>query len=256
MSNNGQLRDERVLLRVGGVCAMVGALGFFASFGIHGDLPSGTEPAFRYIAARPEWRAIHLVAIVSVVLWVGALVALAGSLTRGASRALGQLGVASVLLGASIFILDFAVDGFSLKSLADRWAAAPPDQQAQWLRVGDTLILLLSGTFRLYIAFLLGLPFVLFGLAVVFSRVYPARLGWVGVVGGGGSLVVGLAQFLRLPFIPIWLFVLFGPLVIGWLVVMGVAMWRYAGALPAGASGAAGFTLQPAAIGVGAAIEE
>ena len=41
-----------------------------------------------------------------------------------------------------------------------------------------------------------GLPFVLTGLAVALSRRYPAWLGWIGVIGGGGSFVVGIAMLL------------------------------------------------------------
>jgi hypothetical protein len=71
-----------------------------------------------------------------------------------------------------------------------------------------------------------GLPFVLAGLAVVFSRQYPAWLGWVGVLGGGGSLVVGLAMLLG---VQTGLAVPFAVVLSLFMVVLGWLMWPQSG---------------------------
>jgi hypothetical protein len=52
------------------------------------------------------------------------------------------------------------------------------------------------------LCFFHGIPFVLTGLAVVYSRRYPAWLGWVGVVGGLGTLLAGMMKFVSASFIP------------------------------------------------------
>jgi hypothetical protein len=70
-----------------------------------------------------------------------------------------------------------------------------------------------------------GVPFILFGLAVVFSRLYPTWLGWVGVVGGLGSLTSGVAMFLG---VDLELYIAFALVVSVWMVAMGLLMWRRA----------------------------
>lgn len=72
-----------------------------------------------------------------------------------------------------------------------------------------------------------GMPFILFGLAVVFSGHYPAWLGWVGAAGGSGSLILGTMMFLGMPEMA---YVAFAIVVSIWMVAMGVLMWRRADA--------------------------
>lgn len=77
-----------------------------------------------------------------------------------------------------------------------------------------------------------GVPFVLAGLAVVLSRRFPAWLGWVGVLGGAGSVLVGVAMFFGLlgegPAVP------FAVVLSVFMVVLGWLMWVQ----PVGAGGA------------------
>jgi hypothetical protein len=75
--------------------------------------------------------------------------------------------------------------------------------------------------------------FVLLGLAVAWSRVYPRWLGWMAVVAGAGSVVVGLVQaqvgetnaVTRIPSI------IFPTVITLWLAWMGVLLLRKAPAL-------------------------
>jgi hypothetical protein len=60
-------------------------------------------------------------------------------------------------------------------------------EQSNLLRVGDTLLYLLNGTWRSVHRYFHGVPFILSGSAVALSRRYPAWLGWVGVAGGTAS---------------------------------------------------------------------
>ena len=57
---------------------------------------------------------------------------------------------------------------------------------------------------------------------------YPAWLGWVGVVGGSGSLIAGVTKFLGVGLLPEWLFIEFAIVVSLWMVAMGILMWRRA----------------------------
>ena len=79
----------------------------------------------------------------------------------------------------------------------------------------------------------LGLPFVLFGLSVAFSRAYPAWLGWVGAAAGAGAFVTGVTRFVQLELVPDpVLFGVFGLGVSLWMAARGALMWKRAGKLP------------------------
>jgi hypothetical protein len=94
-------------------------------------------------------------------------------------------------VSAASHIVDSSINRFGLTALAHTWAVAPASDQGNLLRVGDMMLSLLGGTWASVISYFHGVPFILSGLAVVFSQDYPAWLGWAGVVGGTGSLIAG-----------------------------------------------------------------
>jgi hypothetical protein len=227
-----QLTREQIFLRIGAVCAILGAVVSVTAGAGFGNITNelGTEAVLRYISSRPAWYwpTVHLGFIVGAFLWVGALAALASSLTRGGGWALGRWGAASVIIGATIHVVDSAVNGFGLAHLADAWAVATGSEKAILLHNGETLLIILGGTWAGVLMLFHGLPFVLFGLAVALDRSYPAWLGWFGFVGGLGSLFIGIMMFLGLDLVPESLFIVFAVVVSLWMVAMGVLMWRRA----------------------------
>lgn len=227
--NGAQRAPERTLLRIGAVCAILGTI-FSVAAGIgFGNLTNelGTEDILRYISSRPDWYwpMVHLGFIFGALLWVGALTALAGSLD-GSGWALGRLGAASVVIGATVHVVDSSMNGFGLSTLADTRASAPAAEQASLLLTGDTLLTILGGTWASVLSLFHGVPFILFGLAVVFSRGYPTWLGWLGFAGGLGSLTCGALMFLGVSLAPEPLFIVFALVVSLFMLVMGVLMWR------------------------------
>src|SRR5215217_5975906 len=86
MKDEGQVTRERTILRIGAVCAILGAVVSVAAGMGFGNLTNeyGTEQVLRMIAARPRWYwpTVHLGFIVGAFLWVGAFIALAVSLKR------------------------------------------------------------------------------------------------------------------------------------------------------------------------------
>jgi hypothetical protein len=108
--------------------------------------------------------------------------------------------------------------------VADAWAAADGARRDELLEQGELVLLTTGGGFPLYVALLLGLPFLLFGLAVVFADNHPSGLGWLGAVAGAGAFVVGTANFAGLEFPPIELFVIFVFLLDIWMLVIGTLM--------------------------------
>ena len=235
--------DERTLLRLGGVCAVLGtAANFVATVG-HGDLPeTGTRAALGFVAERDTWSLVHLTSIFAVLLWLVAFAALSGSMPRGAPRLLARFGLASISVGAAVHVVFFSIDGYALKASADAWAAASGSERESLFRAGDLVLLLQYSQFVSAIFLVLGLPFVLFGLSVALSRAYPGWLGWAGAAAGAGTLFTGVTRFLGLELVPDP--VLFGAFGLGvslWMAFMGALMWKRAGnLLRADAGGAPG----------------
>ena len=222
---------ERLLLKLGGAAAVVGTVLQVAAGSSQSALLGGTaEVALASLAGQPAWLwpTIYLGFIFGALLWVGGLVALASTVTDGAAWALGRLAVAAVFVGATLHAVDGSLNAGGLTSLAAAWAAAPEGERAALVQNGDLLLRILDGTWAGVIILFHGVPFVLAGLAVAQSRRYPAWLGWVGVAGGAGSVVVGMAMFYGLlgagPAVP------FAVVLSLFMVVLGGMMWSGAGA--------------------------
>jgi uncharacterized membrane protein len=75
--------------------------------------------------------------------------------------------------------------------------------------------------------------FILYGLAVAWSRVYPRWLGWVVVVAGLGSVVAGLVQAYAGESTTVTrvLTIVFPTVITLWLVQICVLLFRQAPAL-------------------------
>lgn len=223
--------SSRALLRTGAVCALAGTLANIAATAGHGDLPeAGTAAELAFVAERASWSHVHLLSIVGVLLWLAGFVALAQSLRGTPAAALGRLALASAYVGASVHVVFFSIDGYALERTADAWAAATGAQQAELLQAGHLVLLLQNSQFVSAIAFMLGLPFALFGLAVARSGTYPAWLGWGAVLAGSGALATGMTRFVGLDqLIPDPLFFpAFALPASLWIAVIGVLMWRRA----------------------------
>lgn len=220
--------QRHALMRIGAGCAVVGTLGYLALFLYHGDLPDETtESALAWVAQKPL-SLLHMGIILCFLLWLAALMALASSLVDATSWALGQLGVAAAMVGATLLAVHYRIDGPALEEVADAWAAASGADRARLLDRGELVLLMTGGGFPLYVALFLGLPFLLFGLATAFSSNYPTWLGWLGAGAGAVAFVVGSTNFVGLTFLPIQLFVLSVFLLDIWMIVIGVLMWRHA----------------------------
>lgn len=227
---NGVVTPDRQSLAFGGVLAVIGGLGYFVTLLLHGDLPDQTtEIALEHIAGRPEWRALKLALIACVLCWIGAFTALARSFPQGLSNLLGRWAVSVSTVGVAIVVVEYAIIGHTLKEVADAWAAAPAANTEVHRRAADVMLAITGGLFHSFVAWMLGLPYVLLGAGVVLGSGYPKSLGWVAVVGGSGALLAGTTRFLGFGPVPYPL--LYGGFVIPltlWLATMGVLMWRRA----------------------------
>jgi hypothetical protein len=217
---------KRILLQIGAVAAILGTiLQVGAGTGQTAQLGAGAELALASLAAQADWvwPVTYFGFIFGAVLWVGSLVALSSTLTEGAAWALGKLAVAAAIIGATLHTVDGSLNAGALAALARAWNAAPAGERTALVQNGDLLLRILDGTWAGVITLFHGVPFILAGLAVALSRRYPAWLGWVGFVGGAGSLIIGIAMFLG--FASAGVAVPFAVILSVFMVILGWLMW-------------------------------
>lgn len=220
---------QQLLLRIGAVAAILGTISQVAAGTSQSvQLGAGADLALAALAGLPDWAwpVTYFGFMFGALLWVGALVALASTLTAGAAWALGRLAVAAAIVGATMHIVDGSLNAGGLASLARAWAAAAEGERAALVQNGDLLLRILDGTWAGVITLFHGAPFVLAGLAVALSSRYPTWLGWLGFIGGAGSLLIGVAMFLGLA--SAGLAVPFAVVLSVFMVALGWLMWTQA----------------------------
>jgi hypothetical protein len=224
------------VLRIGSVAGIAGALLGMVGNLAHPATPAASQDAeglAQTIADSGSWVPDHLLILLGLIGMLGGLIAIARSIRGGLPGALAQLGSIAAVAGATVGLLLLSIDGVAAKHLAQAWTTAPPTEQAAALHalLAEEAINFALGTL-FYILFA-GVTFVLLGLAVAWSRVYSSWLGWLAVVAGAGSVVVGLVQaqvgetnaVTRIPSI------IFPTVITLWLAWMGVLLLRKAPAL-------------------------
>jgi hypothetical protein len=220
---------ERWLNRIGGGSAVAGALLGMVGNLIHPvtpiDDPAGVA---RVIADSDIWVPVHLAIVVGIVLMLGGLVAVSYSIRGGVAGALARFGLFAAVAGGTIGLVLVILDGVAARQLAQEWATAPPDQKATALSLvhaNETINLALASLFNLVFA---AVTFILFGLAVALSDVYPRWLGWVVFLAGLGSIGAGMIQaYVGEPTGASRVLTIIGPTVITlWLLVIGVLLFR------------------------------
>jgi hypothetical protein len=181
--------------RIGSVAGIVGALLAMVGNLVHPATPTDDpQGVARTIAGSQLWVVDHLAIVVGLILMLAALVAIADPIRDGLPGALARLGSVAAVAGITVGLILVTLDGLAAKQIAEAWATAPPDEQAAALRLvlaEETINFALAALFNILFA---GVTFILYGLAVAWSRVYPRWLGWVVVVAGVGSVVAGLVQ--------------------------------------------------------------
>jgi hypothetical protein len=229
------ITTQRWIFRLGAVAAILGSLAGMVGNLIHPVTPLDDPPGVaRVIADSDAWTAIHLVIVVGIMLMLGGLLALYRSIPGGLAGALAQLGWAAAVAGITVGLVLVILDGVAAPQLAEEWARAPAEEQAAALRVvlaNETTNFAIAALFNILFA---GATFILYGLAVALSDVYPRWLGWIAVVAGLGSVGAGLIQAVTgRSTTASQVLTIIGPTVITlWLAVMGVLLARLARRLP------------------------
>ena len=227
--------QERTLLRIGAVSLIVG----FVMTIVHTALlvvdaplsdPGDTEAFIQSIVDSSFWAGIHVLVLVPLLLGVGGLLALYRSITGEPGAALAQLGFAAALTGGAITSVSVAIlGGGAMKELADAWAAAADKEVPFAVAKATILVSFDIGSWGNLVFY--GVAPILYGLAISLTGIYPKWLGWVAVIGGVGGVLIQIVQFSQgVSQVTSGVYVASFLVVTLWLVVMGVLMWRKAGA--------------------------
>jgi hypothetical protein len=219
---------ESISLKIGGICAVVGAIAFGVVRILHGDTPGADAPAsLTFVAGRPDYAGVHIGAVFAALLALAGLLAVAGSFTHPIAWTLGRLGVASSLVGMAIFSVESTSEGLALPELAHATIGATPAQQADLTRAARAVLAGTHGPSLVAVAILFGVTLVLFGLGLVWDT-YPTWLGWGGSIIGAATLIAATGQYLNPDLMPGFLIygVLASVLAQLWLLTLAVVMLR------------------------------
>ena len=226
---DARMRVEAITARIGALALPLGVILFVvvtAIFHPHREAPMDNPAIFMEYAQSDSWVVIHFAQWFAALLLIGGLVALYYSITSKpeANAAVARFGlVAALLTGAALTMLQ-AVDGVAPKWAVDTWARAPADQEVAAFSAAAALrwteYALQSFSF-----ILLGLTFILYGVAIALGTVYPRWLGWVA----GGSGVAWIVHGVMVPYIGLFDSI---PRLVAivlmalWAFIMALVMWR------------------------------
>jgi hypothetical protein len=146
-------------------------------------------------ASDDSWIAEHIGQFAGVILvFAGGFVALFRLLWQSESSMasiLAWIGLALAKMTASAFAVLQAVDGIAQKRAVDSWAAAPPEDKTIIFRVAEGIRFIEYGTNSIF-RILQGTVAVIFGVAIVKSKIQSKWIGGAGVVMGAVTVYAGL----------------------------------------------------------------
>ncbi len=186
-----RIRDlsERALLRLAGGLLLGGFLVYFIATRFH---PSGDENdhpvIFAKYAASDPWVGVHVGQFAGMILALAGFAVLARLLqVRDETPLLARFGLATSIATAALHAVLQAVDGVTLKQNVDAWAAASGTRKEILFADAETVRWIEWGL-QSYFRLLLGLTFVLLGVAIARTGI-AAR--WIGMAGALGGLLFG-----------------------------------------------------------------
>jgi uncharacterized membrane protein len=192
-----QPQFQRPLLRIGSILFIAGMVIAIVSTAFH---PSTEDPSnhllvFAEYASNDSWIAIHISQFTGVIMvFAGGFVALYHlfvQLESSTASILAWVGLALAIMTASAFAVLQAVDGIAQKRAVDSWAAAPPEEKAVTFGVAEGIRYIEYGTNSIF-RILQGTVAVIFGVAIVKSKILSKWVGEAGVAIGVVTVYAGL----------------------------------------------------------------
>jgi hypothetical protein len=185
----------------------------------------------RIVSASDSWRVVHLASIVATLVGVMAIVVILWSMVLEGSRRWPFIALLSLVVTTPVLLLSVGLDGFAIKSVADRWADARGGDRQTLLAAATALRSVDVAVLDLVMVGQFGLTAILLGVASWTSTLYGKPLGLVAIAGGATGLACGAIQALsgRLTAFS-YLVLLSASLALFtiWLTLASVVLWRTA----------------------------
>ncbi len=216
-------------MRVGGFCAVLGAVLLFVGTSLHPMEADPNDPvaAFSEYAADELWVASHLTQLAGVALMVAALIVLAIELEPESGIGLTRIASSGAIASLTLTAVLQAMDGVALKFMVDAWAAAEATEKTSLFHATLGIRQVEVGLASV-MSMLFGLTVSLYGIVMWNSRHYPRWVAVLALLGGiptsvGGVVIAytgfsNLAMSVNMP--ASWLLLV-------WFVSVGVLMWRH-----------------------------
>jgi hypothetical protein len=192
-----QPQFQRRWLRIGSIAFLAGVVIAIVSTSIHPSTedPSNHPLVFAEYASDDSWIAVHIGQFAGVIMVLaGGFVTLYRLLVQSESSMasiLAWIGLALAIMTASAFAVLQAVDGIAQKMAVDSWVAAPSEDKAITFRVAEGIRFIEYGTNSIF-RILQGLVAIMFGVAIVKSKLLSRWIGGAGVVIGAVTIYAGL----------------------------------------------------------------
>jgi hypothetical protein len=214
--------------KVGAISAIAGALLLMVGTMLH---PMSADPGdviatFTEYAADTHWVATHLIQFFGIALMFVGLIAVRDVIRDESAEWIAKLGVIFGASAMTIAAVLQAVDGVALKFTVSAWSEAPSNQKPTAFMAAFAVRQIETGLAS-FVAILFGLTILLFGIAIVFSKRLPTWLGWIGLIGGLGTIAGGLslanigfsatAMNVGIPF---------NLIIVIWMILLGVIQLR------------------------------
>ena len=214
-------------LRIGAVCAVLGAVLVFVGTYLHPMQADPNDPlaAFSEYAADQTWVASHLTQLAGVALMVAALLVVSAQLESSGGAAMARIASGGAIASLAVAAALQAVDGIALKSMVDAWAAEAPKKNALFqatFGVRQVEIGLAS-----IMSLLFGATATLNVTAMWSRNLYPKWVAGLAMLGGAPTVLAGvimahsgfssLAMLVSMPSSSVLLV---------WMLAVGVLLWR------------------------------
>ena len=186
---------DRTLLRVSAGVLFLGEI----LFGVAGTFHPSHEPANSHAAVFAEyahsanWTLVHLGQFAGMLVIIAGLLILfrALNIRSGMAGLVAQGAAVSAVITLSLYGFLQAVDGVALKQVVDAWASAPAAEKAARFASAEAVRYLEWGG-RSYQDFMLGLTFILFAVAIVWTARIPRTVGFLVGLTGVAYIAQGL----------------------------------------------------------------
>jgi len=218
---------DRKLLRIGGICALVFAvvMAAFAAYitSVIGALTAECKEILQNVGeAHEALRWFQWGGTLDWLLVIPVVLALYFVL-RDREPAYAVLALVALLLAVPVMLISQAGGPIIGWKLGETYVGGTAAEKTMALLIGESVGRWVDMTGLVVGMILVALGNGMFGLAMLTSHSFPRWLGWVGIVGGGLSLIGQLSWFSD----PLVVIVFVGWLVmLGWVFITGIYLLR------------------------------